>query len=151
MSLIERMRGKNIGDRQQPPALTNGQSGRQMHPKAVEALSDWNTDLEQLAYFKDRATHLENENKLNIERIRDLEEELTHTRNARDWFCRHDATMLATLDDVEALIAARKSKARAEAYAPPGSGAQETEPMTAEDEQRVTDLARALAPEKTDG
>lgn len=149
MSLIERMRGKNVGDRQQPPALTNGQP-RPMHPKAIEALSDWNTDLEQLAYFKERTAHLENENRLNAERIRDLEEELTHTRNSRDWFCRHDASMLATLDDLEALIVNRKSKARAEAYAPPGSGAQESEPMTADDEQRIAELAAKLAPEKTD-
>lgn len=146
MTLIEKMRGKNIGDRTQPPALTNGQA-RPMHPKAAEALSEWNTALDELAYFKDRAAHLENEQKLNIERIHDLETELTHARNRGDWYCRHDAFMDATLEDVLALIVARRKQARAEAYAPPGTGAADHSAQGDDLAEGVADLAKTFAPE----
>ena len=128
----------------QPPAMPQTQPS--VSPEVAAFIDSTTRQREELAYLRSENDTLNRELRLANERIRMLDEELTHTRNARDWFCRHDAFMLATLDDIEAMIVARKAKARAEAYAPPGSGQEDHTQNGDELAAGVADLAAKLAP-----
>ncbi len=132
-----------------PPALPPlDSSGR---PKAVlDFLETTDRMREENAWLLSENAELKNDLKVALARLHDVEGELTHVRNNRDYFCRHDRAVVATLEDVQALIGARLKSARAEAYAAPGSGAQEPEQPDPRDDRIIENLAATLAPERTD-
>ncbi len=143
MSLIERMRAKN-----QPAPLLPEQRPVSRHPRTAEMLDEWNADLDALSYFKSRCEELENEDRRKSDRIGDLEAELAYVRDDRDRLFQAHATGLATIDDILALIIARKTKSRAEPYAPPGTGHQDgpERPMTQAEQEGLKVVAETLAP-----
>jgi len=149
MSLIERMRGKNLRLEPHLAGLPEA-NGAPVSPEVAAFIDSTTRDRQELAYLRSHSAQLENDVKVANERIRDLTDELAHTRNARDWFCRHDRAVLATLEDVQALIGARLKAARAEAYAQPGTGAQEQEQPTERDDKIIEGLAAKLAPVSPD-
>jgi len=148
MSLIERMRGKNL--RLEPMLQPLPGENGPVTPEVQAFIDSTTRDRQELAYLRSHSAQLENDIKVANENNRLLREELTHVRNERDWLTRHDAKMLSTCEDVMALISARLKDARAHAFAQPGSGQQEQEQPTERDDEIIENLAASLAPERTD-
>lgn len=101
---------------------------------------------EDLAFWKSEAEQVGRDLRLANERIVRLTAELNEVKHERDWLRLHDNSMINSLDDIEALIARAKSKARAEAYAPPGSGQQDITQQGDDLAAGVSELAAKLAP-----
>jgi hypothetical protein len=149
MSLIERMRTKNFRVEPHLASLPEA-NGAPVSPEVAAFIDSTTRDRQELAYLRSHAAQLENDIKVANENNRLLREELTHVRNERDWLTRHDAKMLSTCEDIQALIATRLKDARAHAFAQPGSGTQEQAQPTERDDKIIENLAASLAPERTD-
>lgn len=151
MNILTAMRKQNLGDRIDPPVPS---VPRPSPPPRSAAVAEWidydERQREENAWLRSENAELKTDLKVAQERLRDVEAELTHVRNERDWLTRHDAKMLSTCEDVMALITARLKDARAHAFAQPGTGQQEHEQPTERDDQIIENLATALAPERTD-
>lgn len=124
---------------------------REASPETTAFLDSVTRQREENAYLRSELETVTRENKLAHERIRMLESELTAVRADRDFLTRHDASMLTSLRDIKALIVMAEERAKAEAYAPPGSGTQDTtqqaDELAAGVAAGVADLAAKLAPE----
>lgn len=120
---------------------------REASPETTAFLDSVTRQREENAYLRAELENVTRENKLAHERIRMLETELTEVRADRDFLTRHDASMLTSLRDIKALIVMAEERAKAEAYAPPGSGQQDHSQQGDELAAGVADLAAKLAPE----
>lgn len=117
-----------------------------MTPEVAAFVDATTKQREENAYLRGEVDQLTRDVRLAHERVRMLESELTEVRADRDFLQRHDAEIMNGLEVIETVIIAQKAKARASAYAPPGTG-QQTEPgMTDEEIERVEALARTLKP-----
>lgn len=102
---------------------------------------------EELVFFRSETDTLQNELKVAHEHIRRLEAELTDVRDQRDFLQRHDTAMLTSLHNIKVLIDASLASAKAQAYAPPGTGQQDHTQEKIDD--AVAQLAQKLAAEQT--
>lgn len=128
------------------PALPVPQP-REATPETTAFLDSVNRQREENAYLRSEVEQTSRELKLAHERIRMLETEITNVRADRDFMTRHDASMMTSLRDIKALIVMAEERARAEAYAPPGSGQQDHTKAADELAEGVAELAKKLAPE----
>lgn len=126
-------------------------------PPRSEAVAAWLGEHEKLehecAFLRDDNARLSNGLKVANEHIIMLKDELNAVRDQLDYIVRHNGSIMTSLDNIETLIIAAKKKARAEAYAPPGSGSDTTSERTAEAQEKIDEaaakLAAQLAPEGT--
>jgi chromosome segregation ATPase len=124
----------------------------QAHPEelrksASKFMNDYDGLLEENAYLRSEKDMLERELKLAREQVRGLDRELNFVRDDRDRLLQHDTAIMNSLENIEALIVSAKNKARAEAYAPPGTGTQEpADPLPAEAQQELAALVATIKP-----
>ena len=127
-----------------PPAV-RPEDRRQM---TMEFMDNFDRTSEENAYLRSALEQSQIELRAEREIRRSLEREMDFIRSDRDRLLEHDASIMNSLENIETLIVSAKAKARAEAYAPPGSGTQgQTEP-TVQDQKIIEGLAEKLMPAK---
>lgn len=130
----------------QPPALPETQPT--VSPEVQAFIDSSARQREELAYLRSENDALNLEVRVSHERIRMLESELTEVRAARDFFQRHDGDMMKALGIIKGVIVAEEANARANAYAPPGTGQLDRSRQGDDLAAGVAALAQKLAPEQ---
>jgi len=127
-----------------PPAV-RPEERRQL---TMDFVDSFDRTQEENTYLRSENDQLRVELKVAREQVRNMERELNFVRDDRDRLLEHDASIMTSLENIEALIVSAKAKARAEAYAPPGSGPHQPPEETERDLEIVKGLAERLAPEQ---
>lgn len=146
MNFMKVMRDKNLrGEQthQEPLPLDLPEQSADMPDEVKVWAASQIRRGQELTYFRTHSAELENDIKLANERIRMLESELNFIRDDRDRLQTQLASILRSFRNIKVLIMDSEADARAEAYAPPGSGTEPgpERPLDAADEAGLQALA----------
>jgi hypothetical protein len=128
------------------------QSPKPSTPAALAWLDEFETMKQDNAFLREEVNRLGNALKVANETNKLLKDDLVDLKNAHYRVLRHDMVMAGGVEQIVILASALLESARAESFAPPGSGVDPAAERTAEAQKQIDDaaaqLAQKLAPEQ---